>query len=236
MFETAADWLRAIGFAYLADRLPRSRASSHVNEEYEIISQIGLEGMDQTMDAYVLLKVDPQWSGRIIKRWSDHSGVVFAAAIWGEWDIILLVQTDSMEALRKFVDDLRSTEASIKSTETLLIRTDQTSSSPTKRRLRIPLQIEHSRWNWVILMLRGSPIRPILSEIEKMNVRGTSIIHYAGLLGRYDVAITLQYENDLALSELVMAEIQGHFDSETSTMPAIRGMFCIQGEPVNGAD
>jgi uncharacterized protein with GYD domain/DNA-binding Lrp family transcriptional regulator len=232
IMDTLTEWLRAWGLAVWVERYrrgprPKPQSLASTNEYAKV-------GEYEATDAYILLKVDPQWSRNIAEKWSlEDSRVTFAAAVWGEWDVIMLVQTESYDDLLRFVDHLREHEAeNLKSTETLLIRSDQRATDPIRRRLTESLKFTNSR-NGAFLMLRAQTVTAALSILDNMTIEGGKILHYVGILGRYDVVVLVEYADDEILSDLVMSEFQGRHKYETFTMPAIAGMFCVDGRSIN---
>ncbi len=71
----------------------------------------------------------------------------------------------------------------------------------------------------------GSPEDVLADICKSAEQEGIQVAHVAGVLGPYDVAATVYYEDDEALRRLVMGAFQKkRAGMHTLTMPSITGM------------
>jgi len=185
-------------------------------------------------EAYLLLEVEPPHSPRLAKQFSrDDTGIVYAAAVWGAFDILMHVQKSSTAALY-------STIAKIQTDESVL------------RTITYPVRMGHAtryeanalegsaKWAFVFLRVKAQKIGKMFEWLENQTKCPPSgevqIKHVCRILGKYDIAILLRYNREKQLSEYVMNTIQTVWKEnlkETSTIPAVDGMVYVKGETVS---
>ena len=159
-----------------------------------------------------------------------------AIGVWGQWDVIIRVDTDSSSKLIPFLTCLQN-DPDVKRTETLVVRSDQ---DETKG-------LNVSEGAWAVLLARlgaaqtGDALKslqaisndpngikiPDMDEIIQRNE--LRIQHAVGVLGQYDIALTVRYTSDTALAKFVMGYMQRTLKADTTTLPAIRGMVFRNG-------
>jgi uncharacterized protein with GYD domain len=184
-----------------------------------------------TGDAYILLDVGERESDTIARLLSSSVSVCCAAAVWGPWDVIARVHTNSFDNLLIFIDELRNGDSRIRRTETWSIRSDQ-------RQYALPGLPDRLAF----VMLRVSSQARVENALNYVagfseSKEGAQVWHAAGVLGSYDIATMVGYEDDLALTTLVMEHLQGRSGiTDTLTIPTIAGMVYPEssGKPRNG--
>jgi hypothetical protein len=177
--------------------------------------------------AYLLLEVEPGASNEVANQLVElnRAAVPYAAAVWGPWDVVARVTLKNLGELLKFVDDLRiKTENRIIRTETWCIRSDQEQLA----------SIENSD-QLAFVMLRVDPGHGRLINVlnyvcePSTSSDGAKVLHAAGVLGPYDIATTVGYRSDAALTNLVMNRFQERGRrlgiKDTLTIPSIAGML-----------
>jgi hypothetical protein len=181
--------------------------------------------------AYLLLEVMPGTSDRVAETLVklNSSAVPYAAAVWGPWDVVARVTLKNPSELLEFVDDLQSkTKNRIIRTETWCIRSDQEHGSSIEKLDQL-----------AFVMLRVDPRKGDLKKAlnfvyEPPAANGDAkVLHAAGVLGPYDIATTVGYSSDVALTDLVMNHFQdggSRFGiTNTLTIPSIVGMLYPDG-------
>jgi DNA-binding Lrp family transcriptional regulator len=147
-----------------------------------------------------------------------------AAAVWGPWDVVARVKTTNVNQLLKFIDQLRKGNNDIDRTETWWIRRDQ----PRRELPGLPDRL-------AFVMLRVGPRADVTNAIEEVFATSNDdarVWHVAGVLGSYDIATMIGYEDDAALTQLVMNRLQTlHGIIDTLTIPTIAGMVYPEGRP-----
>jgi len=174
-------------------------------------------------EAYTLFEVEPEFSDAIARELSEKEGVRFAAAVWGQWDIMARVQLGTSRSLVRFLSDIQA-HSQILRTETHIVRNDQPqihSSSREDHFAFLLLKLQARRTGQVLAQLRSLKPETDIAHVQ----------HAAGILGAYDIALTVRYGRDEELAKLVMQYAQRTLRAETVTMPAIRGMTYIDGKP-----
>ena len=178
-------------------------------------------GVARYGEAYILLEVIPGTSDQVVTKLSGlgTDSVPYAAAVWGPWDVVARVTKDSFDDLLNFIDQIRNTISSVRRTETWCIRNDQP---------HFETSISIGRLAFIMLTIDSSQQSPatILS-----NIRSTAeddkikINHVAGVLGPYDIAATVRYDDEDELKHIVMEYFQkNRAVKHTLTMPSITGM------------
>jgi len=167
-------------------------------------------------EAYIFLKVEPKESASVAQTLSRRDEVEYAAAVWGQWDIIIRVQTGNARSLIGFLRYLQGFRE-IKRTDTYIVRQDQSQT-------HVDATEEH--WAFLLLRLSGQRADASLEKIsrETKQTNRATIQHAVGILGQYDIILTVRYDGDEQLRILVMDYIQHDLQAETTTMPAIRNM------------
>ncbi len=173
-------------------------------------------------EAYVLFEVEPEFSDAIARELSERDGVQFAAAVWGQWDVIARVKMGTARALVRFLNEVQSNDRILR-TETQIVRNDQP-------QIYADLRDEH--YAFLLLKLPAKRTQRVLEQMSALKQNGDTakIQHAAGILGRYDIALTVRYARDEELAKLVMQYAQRTLQAETTTMPAIRGMTYVGGK------
>lgn len=182
-------------------------------------------------EAYIFMKVRPKHSEDIGKALSSMRGVRFASAIWGQWDVIVHVQAGTARDLIIFLNDIQKLEH-VLSTETHIVRGDQSKSYKIK---------DEGNYAFLLLTLRANKTTKVLEQLEGIDQsRGVGqnngvarIQHAAGILGQYDIALTVRYAYEDELRKLVMQYAQKTLAAETTTMPSIHGMTYIDGKAIS---
>jgi uncharacterized protein with GYD domain len=185
--------------------------------------------------AYILLKVKPSKSDPVARAKSAVTTVQYAIGVWGEWDVIIRVETSSPSRLIAFLTALQN-DSDVERTETLVIRFDQ---DETK------YNANDGRWGILLLRLGAAQTGEALKKLKELSqsphgikIPGTEetipvgelkVQHAVGVLGQYDIALTIRYANDESLAKFVMRYIQEGLKAESTTMPAIRGITYING-------
>jgi hypothetical protein len=177
--------------------------------------------------AYLLLEVEPGASDQVANQLVqlNPTAVPYAAAVWGPWDVVARVMLRNLSELLNFVDDLRiKTENRIIRTETWCIRSDQEELAPVEKSDQL-----------AFVMLRVNPghgkLREVLKYVCKPSTKSddAKVLHAAGVLGPYDIATTVSYSSDVALTNLVMNQFQEQGRrlgiKDTLTIPSIAGML-----------
>ncbi|HWD29124.1 MAG TPA: Lrp/AsnC ligand binding domain-containing protein [Rhizomicrobium sp.] len=177
--------------------------------------------------AYLMLKVKPGSSQEIAKRLRDDvSQVNYAAAVWGQWDVVARVSAGTAAS---FVEVLNKVQTwnNVERTETQLVRSDQ----PPIDKLSSHNSDDH--FAFLLLKVPASETPAVLGKIhvlaEKPRPGYARVEHAVGILGTYDVALTVRYSKDGELANVVMAFCQSELGAETVTVPAIRDMSFIGG-------
>jgi uncharacterized protein with GYD domain len=147
--------------------------------------------------------------------------VQYAIGVWGEWDVIIRVETSSPSRLIAFLTTLQN-DLDVERTETLVIRSDQDEAKHNAN---------DGRWGILLLRLGAAQTGEALKigTEETIPARELKVQHAVGVLGQYDIALTIRYANDESLAKFVMRYIQEGLKAESTTMPAIRGMTYING-------
>jgi DNA-binding Lrp family transcriptional regulator len=176
-------------------------------------------------EAYILLKVEPRYSEFIARKLSELPEVDYAAAVFGQWDIITHVRTGSASTLIHFLAGLQHIDG-VKRTETLIVRADQLRQHPEPRNLE-------GHWAFLFLRLPPRNSEELLIRISRLAEGEKAVIqHAAGTLGPYDFTIAVRYSGEDALRKLVMDSIQDGPVEETITMTAIQRMVFRKGVTV----
>jgi uncharacterized protein with GYD domain len=173
-------------------------------------------------EAYVLFEVEPEFSDAIARELSEREGVRFAAAVWGQWDVIARVQVGTARALVRFLNQVQADDRILR-TETQIVRNDQPQVHATPR---------EDHFAFLLLKLPAKRTQHVLDQLRNLE-SGSDIAkvqHASGILGRYDIALTVRYSRDEELTKLVMQYAQRTLQAETTTMPAIRGMTYVDGK------
>lgn len=184
--------------------------------------------------AYILLKVKPSKSDAVARAQSAMTSVQYAIGVWGQWDVIIRVETTSPSRLITFLTALQN-DPDVERTETLVIRSDQ---DETKNNA-------DGRWGVLLLRLAAAKTGEVLKKLkdvsdtpdgirlpgtdEIITPRELKIQHAVGVLGQYDIALTIRYANDESLAKFVMRYVQDDLQAQTTTMPAIRRMAYKEG-------
>jgi len=184
--------------------------------------------------AYILLKVKPSKSDAVARAQSAMAAVQYAVGVWGQWDVIIRVETTSPSRLITFLTALQN-DPDVERTETLVIRSDQdeTKNNADGRWGILLLRLAAAQTGEVLKKLKDASNLPdgiIIPETdETITPRELKIQHAVGVLGQYDIALTIRYANDESLAKFVMRYIQEGLRAQTTTMPAIRGMTYKEG-------
>jgi DNA-binding Lrp family transcriptional regulator len=187
--------------------------------------------------AYVMFEVDPPGSPGVAALVSLRPHVRYAAAVWGEWDVVARVDASNLGELAQMIDELRRirTSARILRTETLLIREDQ---CPSRE-----YDYSHGRLKHAFVLFRVSDpktvnisntISNIIDSARSMGTRAR-VQSIAGVLGTYDIASTVTYSEEEFLKDLVMDTLQNELKTEvvkTRTLPAVWPHIYRQGQMV----
>jgi nitrate reductase NapAB chaperone NapD len=75
--------------------------------------------MELTMVAGVLIKTDPNKTKSAFEQIKDIEGVANITAVFGRYDIVVMIKALDMEAAGKMISKIRSVEG-VLSTETLI--------------------------------------------------------------------------------------------------------------------
>ncbi len=178
-------------------------------------------GVRRTGEAYVFLEVEPGASNDVASRLAvmDAVAVRYAAAVWGPWDVVARVAMNKFDDLLTFIDSLRNEINHVRRTETWCVRNDQPH-----------FEAEASSDNLAFVMLRIDPAfaspESVLADLcRSAEQDGIRVRHVGGVLGPYDIAATVHYDDDEALRSLVMEKFQrNRAVRHTLTIPSIRGM------------
>jgi|GEM_PF-2100461 len=208
------------------------------DEHHRKLGELLSGGSGHTDDlggAYILLKVKPSTSAAVAKQASKEPAVQYAIAVWGQWDVIIRVDTTSFPKLIPYLTALQN-DSNVERTETLIIRSDQEKAGASAR-----------EGGWAVLLARlgAAHIEEALAALravsganegikisdtgETINVDALRVMHAVGVLGQYDIALTVRYGNDVALAKFVMGYMQQTLHAETITLPAIRNMSYRNG-------
>ena len=71
--------------------------------------------------AYIMVRVDAGKEREVLKEVSKWEEVKEAHIIYGEWDLILKVEVDSIEGITSFVVDKLRTIDAVKLTSTMIV-------------------------------------------------------------------------------------------------------------------
>jgi DNA-binding Lrp family transcriptional regulator len=185
--------------------------------------------------AYILLKVRPSKSGPVARAKSAVATVQYAIGVWGEWDVIIRVETSSPSRLIAFLTTLQN-DLDVERTETLVIRSDQDEAKHNANDGRwgiLLLRLGAAQTGEALKILKEASQSPdgikIPGTEETIPARELKVQHAVGVLGQYDIALTIRYANDESLAKFVMRYIQEGLKAESTTMPAIRGMTYVEG-------
>jgi class 3 adenylate cyclase len=187
--------------------------------------KIWAPGIKRTGEAYILFEVEPGASDAVAMQVVKlgQPAVSYAAAVWGPWDVIARVSMNRIEDLLKFIDKLRNEITKIRRTETWCLRDDQP---------HFEIDTKADQIAFVLLRIDPQISSPetVLSELCRSTEQGgIQVRHVAGVLGPYDIAATVHYDDDLALRTLVMDNFQGRRAvRDTLTIPGIKGMVHAQ--------
>jgi class 3 adenylate cyclase len=197
------------------DARERFRALSRYKD-----TNVWAPGVKRTGEAYILLEVEPGASDAVASQLVRlDRAVAYAAAVWGPWDVIARVTMNRYEDLLLFIDRLRTELSKVRRTETWCVRNDQPHYETSKQADRLA---------FVMLRIDPSQATPqvVLSDLcRSAEQEGIQVRHVAGVLGPYDVAATVYYDNDSALRSLVMGSFQEkRAVKDTLTIPSIEGM------------
>ncbi len=187
--------------------------------------------------AYILMKVRPGSSNDIAKRLIEEydKHIAYAMGVWGPWDVVVRATTANTEELVEFLEKQQQKELNLLRTETLIIRSDQ------KQIYKPSTTITPNAGGWAILLLTtaGRRTQDLLCNFDTDNNSGNGfsicngrlkdnevvILDGAGVLGQYDIILTVRYAEDKFLAKFVMEYLQLQLEEgNTTTMPAIQGM------------
>jgi hypothetical protein len=153
-------------------------------------------------NAYLLLEVTPGASDEVAKQLTEiaPSAVPCAAAVWGPWDVVARATLGSLQELLDFVDALRlKTDKRVLRVETWWIRDDQEHQEQAA---------ELDRLAFVMLRVNSNPDEVLKYVRRPTGIDGAGVSHAAAVLGSYDIATTIRYRDDVALTTLVMRRFQ----------------------------
>ncbi|MEI9926414.1 MAG: Lrp/AsnC ligand binding domain-containing protein [Sphingomonas sp.] len=185
-------------------------------------AQLHFDTHEEGGEAYILFEVEPEYSDSISRELSEKEGVQFAAAVWGQWDVIARVQLGTARSLVRFLSEIQ-THSQILRTETHIVRNDQPQIHSSSR---------EDRFAFLLLKLQARRTGQVLAQLRSLKPESdiAHVQHAAGILGAYDIALTVRYARDEELAKLVMQYAQRILQAETMTMPAIRGMTYVNGK------
>lgn len=178
--------------------------------------------------AYILLEVEPPNSPQVARELSKRPDVDYAATVWGQWDIVMRVHTPDAESLIELISGIHTEYPKVRRTETMLVRPDQIRDATDT----------FAAGNWAFLFLqvegrRTSQVLDALMRLSDSDEEIASIRQAAGVLGMYDIAVTVRYVNDTQLRQLVMGRIQSQSGiAQTRTVTSIGGLVFSNGRPV----
>jgi hypothetical protein len=109
--------------------------------------------------AYILLKVKPSKSDPVARAKSAVATVQYAIGVWGEWDVIIRVETSSPYRLIAFLTALQN-DSDVERTETLVIRSDQ---DETK------YNVNDGRWEILLLRLGAAQTGEALKTLKELS-------------------------------------------------------------------
>ena len=161
--------------------------------------------------ALIMLDVMAPESPRVARVLSNESGVQYAAAVWGPWDVASFIQVRDISSLIDLLDKIRDDSAyvDVTRTETWLIRPDQFDDDgeiPSGHDTGVafvffstPRDVKETA------KARTNRVLKALQNLKKSPSNGSRILHAVGVLGPYDIATMVEYDNDVSLRQFVMA-------------------------------
>jgi Lrp/AsnC ligand binding domain len=199
----------------------RSTSVSTITDASPLISGEDAAG------AYIMLKVKPGTSEDLARHLSKMSEVKCAAAVWGQWDVIARIHVGTAASFVELLNRIQR-DKNVRRTETQLTRTEQPFKPPA-----YPPPDRQYDLAFLLLKVDARDTQELLEAIERKAAEPGSlrVEHGAGILGTYDVALTVRYSSDKQLASFVMDFSQGEWGAETVTMPAVRGMTFARGVP-----
>ena len=177
---------------------------------------------------YILLEIRPPRSQAVALELSRNEAVEYAAAVWGPWDVIMRVKTPDTDALVALLTEIQGRD-DVRRTETCFIRNDQL-------QLENPESFtESGRWAFLLLRVEAQKTLGILQALKTPShesAKGAEIQHAAGILGPYDIAVTVKHKTDSDLKQFVMDYVQDHVGGvrQTLTIPSIQWMVYRHGK------